>query len=246
MTITRTAVPVEAIDQHRRRRRPASAMFVMLCVIMLLVTTATALTINQSSSKKKRPVSYYIDGNNFLGQRGVHGLPRDGNKLAEKLQAISGTDGLASTPIDVMLVFDGRKEIDTRTTSTQLTDHFRLVQLQHGIIADDYLLDACDSIRTDDPTRRIKLVTADKRLRAAALSIRPTVKQVINPKVFWKKYVPRMSGQKKNRTPHQPRAVPAVTSKLATTATATPTTRDHDDTEAVTVAANTMDEDAES
>ena len=242
-----TAVPVEATDQHRRRRRPASAMFVILCMTML-VTTPTALTINQSSSKKKRPVSYYIDGNNFLGQRGVHGLPRDGNKLAEKLQAISGTDGLASTPIDVMLVFDGRKDIDTRTTATQLTDHFRLVQLQHGIIADDYLLDACDGIRTDDPTRRIKLVTADKRLRAAALSIRPTVKQVINPKVFWKKYVPRMSGQKKNRTPHQPRVVPTGPPTLATTATATatPTTRDHDDTEAVAVATNTSDADAES
>ena len=44
-----------------------------------------ALTINHVSSKTKRPTTYLIDGNNFLGQRGVHGLPRDGDKLAEFL-----------------------------------------------------------------------------------------------------------------------------------------------------------------
>ena len=51
-----------------------------------------ALTINHVSSKTKRPTTYLIDGNNFLGQRGVHGLPRDGDKLAEKLIAISGKE----------------------------------------------------------------------------------------------------------------------------------------------------------
>jgi hypothetical protein len=185
--------------------------FLCLCVLILVVITCTTttvvngLTINQSSAKTKRPVSWLIDGNNFLGQRGVHGLPRDGDKLAEKLIQISGKQGGSSTPNDVVLVFDGRKDVDTERTDMQLNENFIKVQLKHGTIADDFLLDEIEKIRLEDPTRRVKLVTADKRLRASALDIRPTVKQVVNPKVFWKKYVPRMSGQKKNKTPHQPR-----------------------------------------
>ena len=81
---------------------------------------------------------------------------------------------------------------------------FTKIHLQHGTIADDFILEKIRSVREKDPKRRVKLVTADKLLRAQALSIRPTVKQVINPKVFWKKYLPRMSGQKKNSTPHLP------------------------------------------
>mmetsp|Transcript_3251 Transcript_3251/g.7408 ORF Transcript_3251/g.7408 Transcript_3251/m.7408 type:complete len:208 (-) Transcript_3251:337-960(-) len=169
-------------------------------------TSASALTINHVSSKTKRPTTWLIDGNNFLGQRGVHGLPRDGDKLAEKLLPISGRQGGSSTPNEVLLVFDGRKGVDTERKDDQLAESFMKVQLQHGIIADDFLIDEIEQIRKDDPNRRVKLVTADKRLRAQALSIRPTVKQVVNPKVFWKKYVPRMSGQKKNPTPHMPRS----------------------------------------
>ena len=166
---------------------------------------ADALTINHVSSKTKRPTTYLIDGNNFLGQRRVHGLPRDGDKLAEKLIAISGKEGGSSTPNNVLLVFDGRKEIDTERTKSELGESFTKVQLEYGTIADDYLIEEIKVIREKDPSRRVKLVTADKRLRAQALGIRPTVKQVINPKVFWKKYIPRMSGQKKNPTPHLPR-----------------------------------------
>ena len=183
--------------------------FLCVCSILVVIATTTVvvngLTINQSSAKTKRPVSWLIDGNNFLGQRGVHGLPRDGDKLAEKLIQISGKQGGSSTPNDVVLVFDGRKDVDTERTDIRLNENFIKVQLKHGTIADDFLLDEIEKIRLEDPTRRVKLVTADKRLRASALDIRPTVKQVVNPKVFWKKYVPRMSGQKKNKTPHQPR-----------------------------------------
>jgi len=164
-----------------------------------------ALTINHVSSKTKRPTTWLIDGNNFLGQRGVHGLPRDGDKLAEKLLPISGTQGGSSTPNEVLLVFDGRKDVDTERTTSELAESFTKVQLEHGIIADDFLIEEIEEIRRTDPSRRVKLVTADKRLRAQALAIRPTVKQVVNPKNFWKKYVPRMSGQKKNPTPHLPR-----------------------------------------
>jgi len=183
----------------------AAIAVLAVLLISVLAETTSALTINQVSSKTKRPTTWLIDGNNFLGQRGVHGLPRDGDKLAEKLLAISGTEGGSSTPNDVLLVFDGRKDIDLERTDSKLSESFTKVQLQHGTIADDFLVEEIRTIRAEDPSRRVKLVTADKRLRAEALNIRPTVKQVVNPKVFWKKYVPRMSGQKKNPTPHMPR-----------------------------------------
>jgi hypothetical protein len=170
-----------------------------------VVFVVDALTINHVSSKTKRPTTWLIDGNNFLGQRGVHGLPRDGDKLAEKLLPISGKQGGSSTPNEVLLVFDGRRDVDLERTQSSLGDSFTKVQLEHGTIADDFLIDEIREIQAADPSRRVKLVTADKRLRAQALNIRPTVKQVVNPKVFWKKYVPRMSGQKKNPTPHLPK-----------------------------------------
>ena len=173
--------------------------------LLLVAKPVNTLTINHVSSKTKRPTTYYIDGNNFLGQRGVKGLPRDGDKLAEKLASISGKEGGSSTPNGVFLVFDGRRDVDDERKDTQLNENFTKVQLQHGTIADDFILEKIRSVREKDPKQRVKLVTADKLLRAQALSIRPTVKQVINPKVFWKKYVPRMSGQKKNSTPHLPR-----------------------------------------
>jgi len=179
--------------------------FLLLAITTFPVYLVDGLTINQRRAKDKRPVSWLIDGNNFLGQRGVHGLPRDGDKLAEKLIAISGTEGGSSAPNDVVLVFDGRKDIDTERIDTQLNDNFKKVQLQHGTIADDFLIEEIRSIREQDPHRRVKLVTADKYLRRSALTIRPTVKQVVNPTVFWKKYYTRLSGQKKNATPHQPR-----------------------------------------
>lgn len=188
------------------RRYNSGVAVAFLIAVAVSVGVVDALTINHVSSKTKRPTTWLIDGNNFLGQRGVHGLPRDGDKLAEKLLPISGKEGGSSTPSEVMLVFDGRKDIDTERTMSKLGDSFTKVQLEHGTIADNFLIEEMEEIRKQDPSRRVKLVTADKRLRAHALSIRPTVKQVVNPKVFWKKYVPRMSGQKKNFTPHMPRS----------------------------------------
>ncbi|KAL3919837.1 MAG: hypothetical protein SGARI_007105 [Bacillariaceae sp.] len=96
--------------------------------------------------------------------------------------------------------------IDGQTDRQEETiDHgksmFRQVQLKEGEIADDFILETIQEIHDESTKNRVKLVTADKRLRAAALSTRPTVKSVVNPKVFWKKYLPRMSGQKKRQEP---------------------------------------------
>ncbi|KAL3896634.1 MAG: hypothetical protein SGARI_007121 [Bacillariaceae sp.] len=151
-----------------------------------------AASVRTISDKKKRPTTWLIDGNNFLGQKGT---PRDGDVLAERLQPIT-----TEAAQQVVLVFDGRSgQLDRQE---QKTGHdgksmFRQVQLKEGEIADDFILETIREIHEDNKMNRVKLVTADKRLRAAALSTRPTVKSVVNPKVFWKKYLPRMSGQKK-------------------------------------------------
>jgi hypothetical protein len=74
---------------------------------------------------------------------------------------------------------------------------FRTVQLEEGKIADDFIMEEIYAIGKLGKNKRVKLVTADKKLRAMALATRPTVKSVVNPVVFWRKYLPRMSGQKK-------------------------------------------------
>jgi hypothetical protein len=155
-----------------------------------------AASVRTISDKKKRPTTWLIDGNNFLGQQGT---PRDGDVLAERLQPIT-----TEAARHVVLVFDGRSGQTERQEET--TDHdgksiFRQVQLKEGEIADDFILETIGEIHHESKSNRVKLVTADKRLRAAALSIRPTVTSVVNPKVFWKKYLPRMSGQKKRQKP---------------------------------------------
>lgn len=153
---------------------------------------------------KKRPTTWLIDGNNFLGQRGA-GTPQKGEALADRLRPIAsqGAD-------QVVLVFDGRPGDAVRTdilpsspaapTSAAVgpTTSFRHVQLEEGMIADDFIMEEIAAIGRQSKNHRVKLVTADKKLRAMALATRPTVKAVVNPKVFWKKYLPRMSGQKKN------------------------------------------------
>lgn len=173
---------------------------------------------------KKRPTTWFIDGNNFLGQRGT---PQKGEQLSERLRPIT-TQGADQ----VILVFDGRQGDKTRTDVTtqsggtngrdddgsnlenadaptttmgtrspRTVTSFRTVQLEEGMVADDFIMEEIHAIGRLGKNQRVKLVTADKRLRAMALTIRPTVKTVVNPVVFWRKYLPRMSGQKKkNKT----------------------------------------------
>ena len=159
----------------------------------VLCSVLFAASVRKISNKN---VVWLIDGNNFLGQKGV---TRDGDVLAERLQPIT-----TKAAQQVVLVFDGRSGQTER--QEQQKDHdgksmFRQVQLKEGEIADDFILETIREIHDDSKMNRVKLVTADKRLRAAALSTRPTVKSVVNPKVFWKKYLPRMSGQKKRQEP---------------------------------------------
>ena len=132
----------------------------------------------------KKPTTWLIDGNNFLGQKGT---PRDAEVLADKLKPIASTDSL-------VLVFDGRPG-ESRNELSE--GKFRHVKLEEGMVADDFILEEIRAIAAESKQNRVKLVTADKRLRSFALDTRPTVKSVVNPKVFWRKYFPRMSGMKK-------------------------------------------------
>jgi predicted ribonuclease YlaK len=157
--------------------------------VFVVVTALFAASIRCISDKKKRPTTWLIDGNNVLGQKFT---PKDGEILAKRLQPIT-----TEAPVEVTLVFDGKKGETTRQDIFE-GPMFRCVQLEEGHIADDFILELISKLSQTSKSNRVKLVTADKRLRAAALLIKPTVKTVVNPKVFWKKYVPRMSGQKKH------------------------------------------------
>lgn len=132
----------------------------------------------------RKPTTWLIDGNNFLGQKGT---PRKPEVLTEKLKPVAVSDS-------VVLVFDGRPG-DSRTEQSE--GSFRTIKLEEGMSADDFILEEIRTIAAESKQNRVKLVTADKRLRSFALDTRPTVKTVVNPIVFWRKYYPRMSGMKK-------------------------------------------------
>jgi hypothetical protein len=132
----------------------------------------------------RKPTTWLIDGNNFLGQKGT---PRDAEVLADKLKPIASGDQLT-------LVFDGRPG-DSRNELSE--GKFRHIKLEEGLSADDFILEEIKIIAAESKKNRVKLVTADKRLRSFALDTRPTVKSVVNPKTFWRKHFPRMSVLKK-------------------------------------------------
>jgi hypothetical protein len=132
----------------------------------------------------KKPTTWFIDGNNVLGAKGV---TKDRDALADRLKPIESAES-------VVLVFDGRPGDQTTIEEQGI---FKLVQLAEGISSDDYILEEIAAIVAASKTRRIELVTADRELRRLALGSRPGVKGVVNPSVFWKKYLPRMSGMKK-------------------------------------------------
>lgn len=153
-----------------------------LLVTLFAVTGVQSLAPIMGRSKKSN--HYIIDGNNLLHSKGV---PRHADKVAEQLKPIATTE-------PVLLVFDGRPGLERTETEE---GNFRQVQLEEGASSDHFILEEIAALGVDSKENRVKLVTADKRLRSFALSKRPTVKQVVNPVTFWKKYVPRMAGLKK-------------------------------------------------
>jgi hypothetical protein len=137
--------------------------------------------------RSKKQSHYIIDGNNLLHSKGI---PRQADVLTEKLKPTATTD-------TVILVFDGRPGLERSEIEE---GNFRRVQLEEGMSSDDFILDEITSIGADSKENRVKLVTADKRLRSKALSKGQVVKSVVNPITFWKKHRPRMSGFKNTYT----------------------------------------------
>lgn len=123
--------------------------------------------------------TWWIDADNVLGHRGT---PASMSDLVNVLQAVQASR--------VVLVEDGRKERES-SVSTE-TNGFCHVQLAAGLSADDWMLE--ELLRNSSSTR-IHVVTADGGLRRRVLAAHK-VKAVVDPVVFWRRYVPRLSGWK--------------------------------------------------
>ena len=151
-------------------------IFFTLCVLQIY---ALAPAIGRS----KKQNHYIIDGNNLLHSKGV---PIEADALTQKLKPIAALE-------PVILVFDGRPGLERSETEE---GNFRRVQLEEGMSSDAFILEEIAAIGSESKDNRVKLVTADKRLRSKALQNGQTVKTVVNPVTFWKKYRPRMGGLK--------------------------------------------------
>lgn len=136
------------------------------------------------ASRPKIPTTWFVDGNNVLGHKGT---ARDATVLSDKLKAIKSASS-------VTLVLDGKTGLDD--TKIEEQGIFKMVALKEGISADDYILEQLEAIRRTDHTCRIEIVTADRKLRKQVLRIKPVVKGVVNPVVFCRRYLPRLSGYK--------------------------------------------------
>jgi hypothetical protein len=138
-----------------------------------------------ASTKPKVATTWFVDGNNFMGHKGT---PRNATVLADQLSNIKSASS-------VILVLDGKTGLD-ETKVEERGNIFQLVSLQQGLSADDYILDQLEMIRRTNHNCRIEVVTADRKLRKQILTIKPVVKGVVNPVVFWRRYLPRLCGYK--------------------------------------------------
>jgi YacP-like NYN domain len=146
---------------------------------------------NESNTKDVTPLKrFYVDGNNLLGHKGT---PKNRHDVAEKLKSVKGAE--------IVVVFDGVKEGPKETIIDTFGDLalLRQVALGEGISADSYIQEEIQDLLRSKMTRaRIEVVTADRLLRRQVLDMKPIVRGVINPVVFWKRYRPRLTGLKSN------------------------------------------------
>lgn len=166
---------------------PASDNMKALLPILHYLLAATTTT------KPKVATTWFVDGNNFLGHKGT---ARNATVLAEKLADIKSASS-------VILVLDGKTGLE-ETRVEERGNLFQMVSLQQGLSADDYILDQLEMIRRTNHNCRIEVVTADRKLRKQILTIKPVVKGVVNPVVFWRRYLPRLCGYKLPKQPVVP------------------------------------------
>jgi len=137
---------------------------------------------------KHTAVTWFIDGQNLQGHKGT---PRDRETIALKVKPIKAAE-------KVILVFDGQKGI----TEDRIEEEgiFRNVFLREGASADEYILNQINSLIPERPRRKVQVVTADRALRNKVLRSKFVVYGVVNPVVFWKRYLPRLCGMKSDYT----------------------------------------------
>lgn len=150
---------------------------------------------------------WFIDGNNLMGHKGT---PRDRQSIADKLRPIQNM----TSDLSVTLVWDGKKgfesiaiekneendDISATTTTIPRRNSFQVVSLAEGMNADDYILQELLRLKAspEGKSSSVQVVTADRALRRRVLEIKPIIRGVVNPVVFWRRYRPRLTGMKSN------------------------------------------------
>lgn len=160
-----------------RKQKPSPSFFPPRSDNMHLFAILPALLLAVS---KHTAVTWFIDGNNVMGHKGT---PRDRQGIARKVQPIVAAQ-------QVVLVFDGQEGLE----QDEITQEgiFTNVSLRQGSSADDYILEQIKALIPQRPRRKVQVVTADRALRRKVLQTKPIVYGVVNPVVFWKRYLPRL------------------------------------------------------
>jgi len=183
----------------------------------------TALLLAAGSSggcgrnRNKKKVRWYIDGCNLLGHKGVG--PKDPTAVARSLHPIvagGGRDGAGSVE-SVVLVFDGAAAASSSSGAPPTPGDavaapgdgsasvLRTITLSKGTSADDFIYEEISQLLRDNGAQAatpsglgaVNVVTADRDLRRRVLAVKPRiVRNVVNPKTFWKRYLPRLAGLK--------------------------------------------------
>jgi rRNA-processing protein FCF1 len=168
------------------------------------------------------PSVWYLDGSNLLGH---HGTPHRIDTWLETLQAIAQSSSQVAATTHIQLIYmvlddnpsltipinspsiSTKDMIDYEVMHTE-SEALKVVQLPKGISADDFIVDCLqykqyaqntDPMSSSNKAKgapRLYVVTADRELRQRVSKQRSDV-VIINPKTFWRRYVPRLSGAKK-------------------------------------------------
>lgn len=139
------------------------------------------LTLLALFALRQKP-TWLIDGQNLLGSRST---PRNEQEITEKLRFIRAEA--------LYLVFDGKHDA---SGTHEVNGSFHHV-VCCGISADDYIVEEIEKILKHNPRAKVQVVTADRELRRRVLGNCPAARKVVNPVVFWKRYLPRLAGMKR-------------------------------------------------
>ena len=149
--------------------------------LFLSILPALFAALVVKTPQKHTAVTWFIDGNNLMGHKGT---PKDRETIADKVKPIQAAQG-------VVLVFDGKKSGLTEDIVEE-EGIYKSVFLREGVTSDEYILREIKDLIPLRPRRKVNVVTADRELRRKVLRTKPIVNGVVNPVVFWKRYLPRL------------------------------------------------------